>query len=126
MGYRDAIEVEGLRRTVTQLKRFGARSEDLKAAFQRVGARAVLEGKAKAPKQSGALAATVKQSKRQNAVYIYAGKKAVPYAGPVHWGWPKRNITANPWLVKMAGDLEPYMREQLQRELRQLARQLGF
>ena len=126
MGYRDAIEVEGLRRTVTQLKRFGARSEDLTAAFQRVGARAEREGKARAPKQSGALAKSVRQSKRQNAVYIYAGKKAVPYAGPVHWGWPKRNITANPWLVKMAGDLEPYMREQLQRELRQLARQLGF
>jgi hypothetical protein len=31
---------------------------------------------------------------------VRAGKKSVPYAGPIHWGWPKRNIKANPFLSK--------------------------
>lgn len=25
---------------------------------------------------------------------------AAPYSAPIHWGWRKRNIKPNPWLVK--------------------------
>lgn len=27
-------------------------------------------------------------------------KYEAPYAGPIHWGWRKRNIEANPWLTR--------------------------
>ena len=26
----------------------------------------------------------------------------MPYAGPIHWGWPARNIKAQPFVVEAA------------------------
>jgi hypothetical protein len=26
----------------------------------------------------------------------------VPYAGPIHWGWPARHIKAQPWIYDAA------------------------
>ncbi len=31
----------------------------------------------------------------------------MPYAGPIHYGWPRRNIEPQPWLVNAAHDTEP-------------------
>ena len=35
------------------------------------------------------------------------GRKSVPYAGPIHWGWPRRNISPNTWVVDAARATEP-------------------
>ena len=31
---------------------------------------------------------------------VRAGMKAVPYAGPIHFGWGRRNITPQPFLYQ--------------------------
>jgi hypothetical protein len=36
-----------------------------------------------------------------------AGRASVPYAGPIHWGWPARNISANPFLSNAAVESQP-------------------
>jgi hypothetical protein len=33
----------------------------------------------------------------QTAAVVRAGRASVPYAGPIHWGWPSRHITAQPF-----------------------------
>jgi len=34
---------------------------------------------------------------------------SVPYANPIHWGWPTRGIEARPWLTQAAEAKEPAM-----------------
>jgi len=46
--------------------------------------------KQEAPERSGDLAASIRASGRQLAGRVVAGKKAVPYAGPIHFGWANR------------------------------------
>jgi hypothetical protein len=44
----------------------------------------------------------VRGSGTQAAAIVRAGRAAVPYAGPIHWGWPSRHIKAQPWLYDAA------------------------
>jgi hypothetical protein len=41
------------------------------------------------------------------AAIVRAGRAAVPYANPVHWGWPSHHIKANPWIQEAADRTEP-------------------
>jgi hypothetical protein len=60
-----------------------------------------------APHRSGRLVGNIRAGATQKAAFVRAGGARVPYAGPVHWGWPKRNITANPFMTKAAQQTEP-------------------
>ena len=44
------------------------------------------------PRRSGRLAASIRTFKAQRAAQVGAGRASVPYAGPIHWGWPNRRI----------------------------------
>ena len=48
-----------------------------------------------------------------------AGGAKVPYAGPIHWGWPDRNIEPHPFIADTAGETEqtwlPIYEQDLQR-----------
>lgn len=51
------------------------------------------------PRRSGRLRSTIRTGGTQRAGRVVAGRASVPYAGPIHWGWPARNIKAQPFLV---------------------------
>lgn len=71
---------------------------DLKNAY-RTAAQAV-EGRARseAPRRSGRLAGSIKaKGTLQGASIVAGGLKAVPYAGPIHYGWPSRPNKAKGW-----------------------------
>ncbi len=57
------------------------------------------EAKTLVPRRSGDLAGTIRALGSQAAGRVAAGKKSVPYAGPIHFGWPARNIKAQPFLT---------------------------
>ena len=80
------IYLKGLRETVRSLERFGVEAEDLKAAFFKIGNAVADEAKTLAPKQSGALAASIRPSKTKNKSVIRAGSARVPYAGVLEYG----------------------------------------
>ncbi len=84
-----SIRVEGLSRTIGQLKKLGVESSDLKEAWQPVGRDVVERARKWTPmqKDGGALRESVRASKRQNGVTIRAGYAGrVSYAQYVHWG----------------------------------------
>lgn len=56
------------------------------------------EGKGRAPRLTGRLAKSVRAGANQKAGYVMAGNRQVVYAGPIHFGWPRRNIRAQPFL----------------------------
>ena len=56
-----------------------------------------------APHRSGRLAGTVRVLASQRRGQVAAGRATVPYAGPIHWGWPLRNIAEQPFLTEALG-----------------------
>lgn len=57
-----------------------------------------------APRMTGALASSVVGNPSTERAQIVAGSSAVPYAGVINYGWPKRNIEAKPYLTKTVND----------------------
>lgn len=121
-----SVRVEGIRRVISQMERLGVDVKDLKGAFQRIGSRAEAHAKGEAPVLTGRLAGSVRQSKRKNSVYLYAGRKSIPYAGVIHFGWPARNITSNPFMYRTVGALGPGAVKEIERELQMLIDRRGF
>jgi hypothetical protein len=93
------IEVKGLNKLVRDLKTLDA---DLVDSIKQVNAKLADEvastAKIKVPRLSGALAASIRSSGQGRTGVVRAGGRAVPYAGPIHFGWAKRNIRPQPFL----------------------------
>jgi len=101
------VRVEGARRLRATLRKAGADLDDMKDAHAAVAAMVAAAARAATPRRTGRLAATVRGNRALSRATILAGYASVPYAGPIHWGWPRRNITAQPWLADTAALLEP-------------------
>jgi hypothetical protein len=96
------VEVEGAARLRRTLRAAGSDLEDLKAAH-RSASQIVADAAADAaPVRSGLLRDTVRASGTKTAGIVRAGFARVPYAGPIHWGWPARGIRANPFISDAA------------------------
>lgn len=97
------VHVDGVDRLKRTLRKAGHDVSQFKEANR--AAASVVSGAATgtAPKgRTGKLAASVRAGATQKAGVVRAGRKSVPYAGPIHWGWPRRNITAQPFLSASA------------------------
>lgn len=101
------IKVEGGARLRRTLRQAGADLGDLAAAHSATARMVAAAGRARAPKVTGRLAGTVRPSGTKTKAVVRAGFARVPYAGPIHWGWPARNITAQPFLSDAATSTEP-------------------
>ena len=54
----------------------------------------------------GRLKASLRVAATNRAGIVRAGRKSVPYAGVIHWGWPARHITPHPWIMRAAQENE--------------------
>ncbi|MEM9521560.1 MAG: HK97 gp10 family phage protein [Actinomycetota bacterium] len=97
-------EVENGRALRRQLRQIEGGIADLKvvhkAAAQVVERRAV----AIVPRRSGRLAADIRSAGQASGGVVRAGRKSVPYAGPIHFGWSARNISPQPFLYDALDD----------------------
>lgn len=91
------VEVENLGKTLRAFSRAGAKAEDMKDLMHSV-ATTVMQA-ADPPVVSGRLAASLRASRAKNRAVVRAGGARVPYAGPIHYGWPARNIEPQPFLA---------------------------
>lgn len=96
------LEVDGLRRLRRDLRRLGDDLSDLTDANALVAAIVTAEAAARAPKRTGRLAATVRGNRAKTRASVRVGYARVPYAGPIHWGWPRRGIEAQPFVSQAA------------------------
>lgn len=109
MAYRDqhVVRIDGLKELRKSLKAAGDDLADLKEANAAAAAVAAEGGRTRVPTLSGLLASSIRSTGTKTAGIIRAGKAAIPYAGAIHWGWPARNIPANPFLSDGAVDTQP-------------------
>tara|TARA_Y100001970_G_C13816930_1_gene642862 strand:+ start:252 stop:698 length:447 start_codon:yes stop_codon:yes gene_type:complete len=90
-------EVVGDRQFQRQLKRLDTLVDDLKEFHTDLGELVMREALTRVPVRSGDLRDTVRSSGTKTRATVRAGYKAVPYAGPVHWGWPTRPAPFMGW-----------------------------
>jgi hypothetical protein len=94
------LRVEGVRELSRSLR---AVDKDLPKRLaeihKAIGQPLAEDARARAPRQSGRLADSVRSGGSQRVAYVAAGKAKVPYAGPIHFGWPAHNIAPNTFLV---------------------------
>lgn len=107
MAGRVGVRVEGARRLRTTLRAAGHSLTDLRDANRRAAGVAAGASRPLAPFRTGRLRASVRSSGTVSAGIIRAGRKSVPYAGAIHWGWPSRKIKATPFLTLGAQSSEP-------------------
>lgn len=93
------IRVDGLKELNKALRGLSSDSRnDMKETHRRAG-QIIVDGAARlVPVRSGALLASLRSAPTQRQGRVRVGSAAVPYAGPIHFGWPARNIRPNPFI----------------------------
>lgn len=107
MARKPRVQIVGAKKLRKELKRAGFDMRNLREPHMESARVVAYAGKPDTPRDTGALAATVRPAGTQTMGIVRAGKASVPYANPIHWGWPDRNITAQPWLSEAAERTEP-------------------
>ena len=100
------IEIDGLKELRKEIRKVG--DETLKTAMKEanvaVASLVVPGSKTKAPKASGALAASIRVTNTVNYAAIRAGSARIPYAGIYEYGWPARGIKPQRYVAKTIGE----------------------
>lgn len=107
MAVKAGIQVEGAAQLRRTLKAAGDDLQDLTDAHRKVGTFVTSAATPRAPRRSGALASSGRPGATKAGAFIRYGGARVPYARPIHWGWPRRNIKAQPWAYQTAIDTRP-------------------
>lgn len=126
MAGREGFKVEGLARVTRALKAMGLEVDDLKNAFSTISSEAARIAAGHAPKKSGRLATSVRGNRAQSKAVVTAGRAAVPYAGPINYGWPARGISPAGFMQKTDDEMRPRAVQLLEDEINAAARRKGL
>lgn len=126
MADRFGFRVEGLSRVVRDLQGLGLEVDDLKDAFSKIAARGAVVMAGFTPKRSGRLAGSVRGNRAKSKAVVAAGRAAVPYAGPINYGWPARGIAAAAFNVKTDAVMSPIALQLLEDDINQKIRERGL
>lgn len=119
----EGVRVEGLGKAIRQLKALGLEIDDLKAAFATIAAEGAAAVARFAPKRTGRLAGNVRGNRAQSKAVVRAGGAAVPYAGPINYGWKARGIEPAHYMRKGEQATAPTAVRRLEAEIeKQIAR----
>lgn len=102
-----SMELRGVRELSRALRAAGGDLDDLKTTNRQAADVVTPVAARLAPKRTGRLAATIRAGATRRAGVVRAGKKAVPYAGVINYGWPTRNIRARLFMNRAAKQTEP-------------------
>lgn len=119
-----AVQVKGAKELRRALKHMDADVKDLRdinlAAARVVADRAEVI----VPKRSGRLRGSIKPTATKSRGNVVSGSRMVPYAGPIHFGWPARNIEPQPFLYDALDDRRNQVVEKYESEIERLVNRL--
>lgn len=117
------FRVAGLNAVVRDLQGMGLEVEDLKVAFSTIAAEGAQVASGLAPRVTGRLAGDVRGNRAKSKAVVTAGRRSVPYAGPINYGWPARNIAPSGFMQKTDEVMAPRALAMLETEInRQIAK----
>lgn len=82
----------------------GDLSEELREANKAAAEVVAAEARGRVPRRSGRLAKSIRATGGVRVAAVRAGGARMPYAGPIHFGWPAHNIRPQPFLYDAADD----------------------
>ena len=92
------IEVEGAKQLARAFRQVEGGLADLKAVHKDAAEIVATQARFEVPVRSGLLKSTIRSAGQARAGVVRAGFARVPYAGVIHFGWPRRNISPQPFL----------------------------
>jgi hypothetical protein len=98
------IKVSGVGELVRDLRKLGVDLTDLRDAFGEIAAEGERLAKMLAPVRTGHLRGTIKGRAERGYATIVA---TAVYAGPINYGWPKRNIRGSYFMQRADFRLRP-------------------
>jgi phage gpG-like protein len=107
----EAIEVniQGIREVQTLLEKLGNELENNSDLNKELSSTLAQKASAIAPRLTGALASSIVGNPSDRKAQILAGSAAVPYAGVQEYGWPAKNIQAQPYLTTAVNNNMSYI-----------------
>jgi len=98
----ESIDVEGMRELRKALRIAGNKDlrKELRLAQKSSANIVATVAQATVPHKSGKLRSSIRPGASMRSGYVKVGSKRVPYAGPIHFGWRRRGISANPFLFE--------------------------
>ncbi|MFD2674989.1 HK97 gp10 family phage protein [Gulosibacter bifidus] len=112
--------VVGARALRRQLSQAADDFSDLKAVHRRSAEIVATEAARRAPVESGKLRDSVRVGVTKKTGIVRFGKKSVPYAPPIHWGWHKRGIRPTLFATKAAKETEPEWVAEYERRMNEI------
>jgi hypothetical protein len=107
----EAITIQGIKEVTDSLNQMARSLESNIELNKELSTTLSQKASAMAPVLTGALASSVKGNPSAEKAQIMAGSAAVPYAGVIEYGWPDRNIDAQPYLNPAVNDNMGYIIE---------------
>ena len=122
------VRVDNLREVQRAIRR--AADDDLKRELRAANKAAaeIVADKAKVlvPERSGRLKGSIAAQAGQRDAKVKAGTASrVPYAGPIHFGWPARGIRPQPFLYEALDDRIRQVREAYAKALREVVQKVN-
>lgn len=113
------VTVDGVRELRRELRQVADKGldDELKALHKDIAEEIIARALPMVPVRSGALRRSVRGSGTKAAAVGRVGRKSVPYAAPIHWGWRRRNIRPNPFLTDAAAEIERDITERYDRAI---------
>lgn len=119
------VALVGADRMRKTLKAAGRDLADLREPYLNASRKVAAAAGPRTPRRTGRLAASIRPGASRAGGVVRAGGAKVPYANPIHWGWPKRGIKAQPWLSQAAQATEPDWIKDFMEELDQAVEQIA-
>jgi len=104
MAGKPAIKVSGAKEFRAAMKRMGADLSDLTAINKAAAETVAHQSRLYAPRLTGRLEGSIRPGATRTRGYVKAGNGGIPYAGVIHFGWPRHSISPNPFLYDALDD----------------------
>lgn len=116
-------EVLGLREIQRDLRRLSDDTkEDMKDTHLAAAEVVVMGAKRYVPYRTGRLAQSIRALASKSSGRVRAGSASVPYAGPIHFGWPARRIKPQPFIYDAMDERVDVIRKLYDDRIEQLLR----
>lgn len=102
MAGKPAVKVTGVVEFQKAVRKMARDVSDLSTTNRSAGERVAASARSHAPRLTGRLAGTIHVAEVERMRVVVEAGSGVPYAGPIHNGWPAHNITAQPFMDEAA------------------------
>lgn len=114
-------QIVGLREVIRDLRNLSDDTKNEMKDTHLAAAQVVVMGaKRYVPYRTGALADSIRALATRTSGRVRAGSASVPYAGPIHFGWPARRIAPQPFIYDALDDRVEEVRRLYEDRINQL------